>query len=123
MYRSISTRLIGGLILASAFAGFAPTALADAANSYGPAESVTVHYDDLNLEAEAGAKALVNRIAAAATLVCGGQQDFRFKLGARLRFETCRTSATQSAIAKVDHPRVTAIYESKQSTDKRLASR
>src|SRR5215831_2432005 len=104
MNRSNSICLIGGLMFASVIAGFTPTALADAAGFDGQAKSIIVRYDDLNLEAEAGARTLVNRIATAAMQVCGSRQNERSTLEARRQFETCRASAMQSAITTVDHP-------------------
>jgi UrcA family protein len=123
MSHSILTRRISAVAFAFAYAGFAPTLFADVGYRDEATQDVIVRYDDLNLQAQAGAKALVNRIATAATKVCGGRQDFRRMLMARLQFEACRTTAMQSAVARVNHPVVTAIYEKKQSADKRLASR
>jgi UrcA family protein len=118
MSHSMSIRLIGGLILTSALTASAPAAQADVVERSNA--SVTVHFDDLNLDAEAGAKALLNRIAIAGAKVCGARQNFRPMLAPH--FETCRTTAVQSAIASVNHPLVNAIYANKQSTNKRLAS-
>lgn len=121
MRYSTSSLRFGGLIIAFALAGAAPVALADVATDL--TESIAVHYDDLNLEADAGARMLVRRISVAAMEVCGGRNDLRMKIEVRERFDKCRAHAEQSAIAKVGHPRVTAVYAKKGSMDKRLASR
>lgn len=74
-----------------------------AAESY----SVTVKYNDLNLETLAGARTLYGRISAAARNVCGYEgrsfTDQAFWNG-------CYRGAIADAVAKVGSPLLTAVH-------------
>jgi UrcA family protein len=122
MSYAISTRPLSALVSAVAFWGIASNALADAPDRHSLSNGIVVSFGDLNIEGDAGAKALVTRIATAAAKVCHGE-EIRPMVRAQLQFQACRNSAMRIAVASVNHPVVTAIYENKQSPNRRLASR
>jgi UrcA family protein len=68
----------------------------------------TVHYDDLNLGTEAGAKVLHQRIRAAAREVCEpfvGPRSLQSP-----QYQTCMTHAVDSSVAQVNVARLTAYH-------------
>ena len=69
---------------------------------------VPVHFADLDIGREPGAKELLRRIQSAATMACGGEPDFR-QLGPLADFQRCRKAALANAVAKVDAPMLTAM--------------
>jgi len=82
---------------------------------------VTVSYGDLNIDQTDGAKALVQRIVAAADRACGYAPDQRL-LADLARYQACRTHAIDTAVAAVDSPTVTAMA-GRLSSPTRLAGR
>ena len=63
--------------------------------------SVTVHYDDLNLSSSAGFDVLQQRIRAASRIVCGDEVNDLSKIA---RYRSCVKLATAKALAKVAIP-------------------
>jgi UrcA family protein len=116
MSRSIKT-LIAGL----AIAGLAQTASAE---THFRERNILVRYGDLNLESEAGATKLLKRLANAAGDVCYTPPPGDAMLRQRSGRETCREGALQNAVAAIDHPVLTALYQSTRSNaNTKLASR
>src|SRR5262245_7347028 len=70
--------------------------------------SVTVAYGDLDLNREAGAKALIQRLRVAATTACGGEPDRR-DLKAHGNFEACHKDALTTALNSVNAPLVASL--------------
>ena len=94
-------------IIAAAFVAFAASASAQPVST--GEGRVTVSYGDLNLNHEAGAQILINRLHAAADRVCGGQPDMRVlkQWGA---YQTCVAQAMDRAVASISHPVVANAY-------------
>jgi UrcA family protein len=93
-----------GLAAAAALAWAAPV-LAQTSDTV---PSVAVKYGDLNIGSPAGAKALLDRIEAAANTACGDRPDIRV-LSQWASFEACRKSAVARAVDAVDSPVLTAM--------------
>jgi UrcA family protein len=91
------------LVSALAVLGASP-ALADEAGL-----SVKVSYADLDLSTQAGATTLFNRIRSAARTVCG-HDDWSYS---RWTFKRCFDQAVGNAVAKVNSPQLTALYQGK----------
>jgi len=72
---------------------------------------VHVKYADLNLNSEAGAAVLYQRIRSAAAQVCGtfGVRD----LSAQAAAKACQARAIGEAVATVHAPALTQVYEGK----------
>ena len=70
--------------------------------------SVGVKYSDLNLGSQTGAQAMLKRIEAAATTVCGGAPDIR-QLDRLASFEACRRSAVAKSVIAAGSPTLTAM--------------
>jgi len=71
--------------------------------------SMTVRHGDLNLEDQAGARALVARINRAARMACGGR-PFAREIVAIGAVQDCVRDASSRAVADVGRPIVTAEY-------------
>ena len=99
-YKSISGFTFPTFALVSVLAvlGASP-ALADEAT-----RSVRVSYADLNLTTQAGAATLYGRIRSAARQVCGYEGP---------SFTSCFKKAVGDAVAQVNSPQLTALYQGK----------
>jgi UrcA family protein len=77
-----------------------------------PAEThqVRVHYGDLNPSTRNGATELYRRISFAAHEVCGDVMLPSFVNLSRA-YRQCRQTAMEDAVAKVDAPKLTALYD------------
>jgi UrcA family protein len=103
-------------------------AIAIAAASIAPASAeqgrhnihVTVSYSDLDLTRAEGAKTLSIRLNRAADKTCGNSHGSA-SLTIRRAIEACRAVAISSAVASIDAPLLTALYNPEKL--KRLASR
>src|SRR5262245_2301354 len=72
-------------------------------------QSRTVHYGELNLDANEGADTLIRRVEQAASIVCGdttGPQTLR----EHASVGGCENDTTRAAITEIGHPVVTARY-------------
>lgn len=76
-----------------------------------PTQSVTVHFGDLNLQSDAGIRALYSRIQAATRVVCS-PEPAGDRL-AMLQFKACRSEALSNAVAQVGSPALAALHRSK----------
>jgi UrcA family protein len=72
--------------------------------------STRVSYADLNLQSEAGARTMFQRIRHAARSVCEINLDDSWD--GRVRYFACVRDTTDQAIAKLDSPLVTAMNSS-----------
>jgi len=72
--------------------------------------SVMVHYGDLNLSKSRDVDTLYIRLRDSAKDVCGDDEAITelWKLDGISR---CEQQAIESAVAKIDHPRLTALYD------------
>jgi len=86
------------------------TALATGARA-GDVPQVHVRYADLNIDTDAGADVLYRRIRAAANQVCAipDNRDLAALAGTRV----CVNRAIGEAVAMVESPTLTKVYESK----------
>jgi UrcA family protein len=71
--------------------------------------STAVHYADLNLNQPAGVAALYRRITLAANRVCG-QRTLTGSNYPLPGYTSCYNKAIASAVARVDHPQLSAYY-------------
>ncbi|HEX4648180.1 MAG TPA: UrcA family protein [Steroidobacteraceae bacterium] len=85
-------------------------AMADGGPHY-VARHVTVRYGDLNLSSTAGANTLYLRIVGAARFSCG--YEGRSLLEAR-EWQSCYKTAVADAVAAVNSPNLTVIYNREQ---------
>jgi len=102
MKRFTTTLIISAIGLGSQLANAAPP---------GDVPSAVVHFADLNLSHSEGIAVLYRRLKAAAETVCA-LQDGR-DLGSQARYKLCWRSALGAAVAKVDHPALTAYFQAK----------
>jgi UrcA family protein len=71
--------------------------------------TLTVHFEDLNLDHAAGVAMLYRRISAAATRVCGEPQPTGSRIIAP-SWRRCVTQAIEQAVATLDRPALTSYY-------------
>lgn len=70
-----------------------------------------VHYGDLDIGTEQGAKIMLQRIERAAAKACGGHPTFSPATGALdSTFRECRNTAVQRAVQQLAAPIVTRLY-------------
>lgn len=108
-----SGRGIGsGLILAVAVVAFTAVGNGPRTVNTGSGEpaEITVSYDELNLESEAGAEALLRRIERAASKVCGSASR-PVELWKHSPFRECVSGAMERAVYSVNAPLVSDLYE------------
>jgi UrcA family protein len=86
------------------------SAQAVADGSANTSRSVTVHYDDLNLSSAAGANRLYDRIEGAARISCG---DWGRSFLEHSDWKSCYQRAIADAVAAVNSPVLTAVYNQK----------
>ena len=91
-------------------------------------KDVAVSYSDLNLSTDAGARALLVRINAAATSACGNSPTFysTYSIAPSLayrEFDTCRSNAINAAISSISAPLVHQIFASNGSYDRVAGAR
>ena len=72
---------------------------------------VVVHFGDLDVTREAGARVLLSRLGAAARKACGGSfLDIR-DLTAAADYHSCFEESMQRAVVAVDRPLVSELYD------------
>lgn len=98
------------LTIAGAILALAAPATAGVHSAKADVLSTTVPYGDLDLSRTAGADLMLNRIAQAARYVCG-EAPRPGDLAKRKRHRACLATATDSAVAKLDAPVVTARHQ------------
>jgi len=94
-------------VLAAAIAAaalFTPIAQA------GEANSIAVQRADLNLQSEAGAETMLNRLNHAARRACGVSSTARLDLETFNNNRACMADAVQRAVDSLDAPLVTALH-------------
>jgi UrcA family protein len=109
---SIKTRTIGLMIGFVGSLGVALSAQAGDTSRFAPTkhESVVVRYDDLNLDAAAGVKALYARIANAADRACGGT-PYANELRRKNEYRACYDRAMSKAVQKVGNQYLQAMHQ------------
>jgi UrcA family protein len=105
---------IGTVIAAALLAAFATGVQAE------DVAQVHVKYADLNVNNPAGAAVLYQRIRAAAEKVCAMPGSRELDRAAQAK--ACMTKATADAVAAVNAPALTGLYEAKAAGNTRLAS-
>jgi UrcA family protein len=88
-----------------------------------PLLEAQVSYDDLNINENEGAVALLQRIEAAAIAVCGGRDGITRDLARRAQRRACALEATDAAVARLNAPLVTALHRNGRSDLRRTAQR
>lgn len=100
-------RIFWGLAASAAITwGCGSTAQAAKPENFVP--SKVVRFQDLNLESPEGAAVLYRRINAAAHEVCGDPDRYQ-----ELKPNRCVKDAVSQAIAQVDRPMLTSLYQEK----------
>ncbi len=79
-----------------------------------------VKYGDLNVAGGAGAAVLYQRIRVAASQVCGG--DGERDLARKARAKACADRAIAQAVAAVNAPALTGLYQTKVAGNTQLAT-
>lgn len=108
------SKILKGLVTAAAvFAISAPAIASTGADSELKGRSVKVSYADLNLQKEAGAKALYRRLQQASKIACGVES---YKNAGSLRrtadSRRCYKRSLTSSVAKINNTLLTKIHES-----------
>jgi UrcA family protein len=105
--RTLSVRALGAslAVISGLAIGGAAAAQTD---QFDHPPSVNVAYGDLNLQSQAGAKAMLSRLEGAATDVCGGEPDIHL-LDRQAIYQRCRAEAVDRAVRTMDAPLVTAM--------------
>lgn len=82
---------------------------------------VHVPYGDLNLQNQAGAAVMLNRVSFAAKRVCGGAPDLR-EIKIYVMFKTCVSQAKADAVRHLNMPMVTALHDKQVAEEEQVAS-
>jgi UrcA family protein len=110
MYRSITAchGRLGVALGAACVVGLLP--VASFALGADDTRSVRIHYQDLNLDTEAGASALYSRLTRAVKDVCGSEEEI-IDISQLKDIESCRRQSLANAVKAVDRPMLTAVYD------------
>jgi UrcA family protein len=73
--------------------------------------SVTIRYSDLDLDTPSGASALYSRLVRAARDVCGDPVSV-IDISQMRSIQSCRKDTLANAVVCIDHPMLTAVYDS-----------
>jgi UrcA family protein len=93
---------------------------AQASDAFDTTPHKVVSFKDLNLNSPEGVAVLYRRIKSAASDVCG--DPYRYDLS-QLKLQICIKDAVSRAIAQVNNPMLTSLYESKTGkTDKKVTT-
>jgi UrcA family protein len=123
MSRSIKVP-IKALVAGLAIMGLTHTAAAATSFNKPGANKILVRFTDLNLDNEEGAATLLKRLSKAAKQVCNMPPLGSENLYPQSHGHACRDGALEDAVARVDHPVVTALYRStRQNSITKVASR
>jgi UrcA family protein len=107
----MNTRRVLGLALCLACAGaIAQAAPAPAQISDSGVISVAVPTSDLNLSQPDGAKALLGRLRAAASVACAGRPETLLDLARVQAYDACFRTSLDGAVSQVRAPLVDALY-------------
>ena len=117
------TRSIKALLVGLAMAGLATTASASQLQVIA-VNKVLVRYGDLNLRNDDAAATLLGRLSRAARKVCAVESPSPVRIHTRNDEFACRETALWNAVVTVDHPVLTALYQSTRGDAQlQLASR
>jgi UrcA family protein len=108
--RNMKTSIAMLVLLVAASVGAPAMATISTKPNAEQAHQVRVRYGDLNLNTEQGADELYRRISYAAHEVCSDVVVPSYVL-LESAYRQCRQTAMQDAVAKVDRPRLTALYD------------
>jgi UrcA family protein len=103
------------LAAVAAISLFAGLSTASAATPSGDTVSVTISYDDLDLNTNAGARAMFARITHAAGQICGTQPGSQL-IDKVQAYKGCMSSITDRAVTKLGNARVSAVAGRQAST-------
>jgi len=116
------SRSFDALVLATALAVVTQPTLAG--QNEVVTRQITVSYADLNLQSEAGARALLRRLHTAATNACRRPRSDNLAYWKEpVISPSCRAEALRIAVATIDRPTVTAAYHDYTIALPGLASR
>jgi UrcA family protein len=117
------TRSIRALLVGLALVGVATTASASQREVVALNKTL-VRYGDLNLRNDASAATLLGRLSRAANKVCAVESRSPANAHPRNEELACRETALRNAVVTVDHPVLTALYQSTRADARmKLASR
>jgi len=81
--------------------------------------STQVQYDETDLSSSSGAHKVYRRLQSAAETVCGDNGSFVHDLSIRRNMDQCENSAIEDAVARINNPRLTAVYDQNTPEDAR----
>ena len=84
-------------------------------------DGIQVFYGDLDTSSQAGAKALLGRLNAAARQVCGGHTYAPGQIHQQQR--TCQANAVSRAVGRINNPVVTQMLAARTDARRVFASR
>lgn len=105
----LASTVLLSLVLNAAYAEEAP-------------KSLTVHFADLDLNKDAGAATLFNRIKGAAIRVCSAHSSGN-TLRDKQQHAACVDLALSNAVARVDRPELTEYVTSQYSVEKKAPAK
>jgi UrcA family protein len=97
-------------VVASAAIAWGAGSAAQAGEADNSVPHKVVRFQDLNLDSPEGAAVLYQRINAAAHEVCGDPDKYDLS---QLKFHSCVKEAVSRAVAQVDRPLLTSLYQDK----------
>lgn len=107
---SSKARWMLGAIVGAALLSASLVAAAAGAPVERAARSADVHFADLNLDRAGGAASLYQRLSVAADRVCSSRA-FTGLYYTYSEYRSCVADALQQAVARVNHPALTAYYQ------------
>ena len=111
---AIACALAGNSLLAAPAKNELPSVTVRAAPGKNELPSVTVSYFDLDLATPAGVQALYDRMKDAARTVCDSLATR--EIGRMGLWRDCYEQAVDDAVATVDRPALTALYQAERTT-------
>lgn len=100
---------VKAMVAALCAMGTAFVAASPAAAQSVETQTVRVSYADLNLNSDAGARAMLRRLRAATAEVCGERIGPR-SLAEHRKIRACRTASIGQAVAELDNERVSTMF-------------
>jgi UrcA family protein len=111
---AIACALAGNSLLAAPAKNELPSVTVRAAPAKNELPSMTVSYFDLDLATPAGVQTLYDRMKDAARTVCASLESKQ--LGRMSPWRDCYQQAVEDAVATVDRPALTALYQAERTT-------
>jgi UrcA family protein len=118
------SRLFASSLIALAFvtSPVAPLIAPTAAAQERQTVSVTVPYDDLDIDTPAGARTLLDRISVASKKVCG-KPPSTLMLSVPDKRTECRANAVRQTVLSLNEPAITLAWQAQTGTTIQTAAR